>query len=274
MDKHIDYRDVKGVQKIYKIYFDKLDVFYIGRTKDTLKMRYDDHRWAPGNPLLQYLINHEEHTITIIETCHSLFHAKTAEAEHIEGYYNTALTRKKLINMYCRGVKLYDSYGWNNEFMDTDSLRKMRKRRAEIRSRYRNYQPNLNRTYHCYMCRQVKPGTEFSYTSSRTSGVTSACRPCRNERNRQLHRRRAKEHKALPSSHWEGMELCCTKCQQTKPATEFYRSWGTHTGYHASCKVCERSAQKAHAAKRRDLKKLKKELDKLKPVDANHPSFS
>ncbi len=47
-----------------------------------------------------------------------------------------------------------------------------------------------------------------------------------------------------------GMKYC-PKCKETKPVSEYQRSWGTNDGYQVWCRDCMNAHQRARSAERR-----------------------
>lgn len=260
--------DLPNLHKIYKITF-KSGVFYIGRTRKTLKERLSAHikrtnGYAP-NPLLTYLLNTEEYTVDLVQSCHSEFHAKQAEFELIQAYYDASVTRYDIINMYCLGQKLHDSYGWNNKLAGVEEIRKKNRDYSRSRSDIRrNYHPNRDRLYNCCVCKQLVSGHNFPQSSSRTSGLASSCYDCRPEISRRARAKNKKRNEARPKSYWTEHVKQCYTCKKELPVTEFYSNMGYKDGFGSNCKVCTRKQKRANTQKNLLKWEMEQQLAEIK----------
>lgn len=77
----------------------------------------------------------------------------------------------------------------------------------------------------CRECRRELPSRDFS-------GKSRACKQCLNEYRRQRYRKRK-------TTLVIATESQCIKCKEIKPASEFFRNYGTRTGLAYKCKACD-----------------------------------
>jgi len=93
----------------------------------------------------------------------------------------------------------------------------------------------------CSKCGQVKPAEQFCPDNRRPSGYSSHCKAC----HRAYYKKRPTAKPLKP-----GDTKRCTKCDETKPVSEFRQNTHYRTGYVSQCKDCQRAM--ARAWKRRN----------------------
>lgn len=94
----------------------------------------------------------------------------------------------------------------------------------------------------CGTCKQQKPLTAFSKSERMWDRLANCCRPCM-QVYRTEYERRLKERGNPPSTE----PTRCSKCHETKPASEFYACVTKPNGLASYCKPCSRAYTGARA---------------------------
>lgn len=107
----------------------------------------------------------------------------------------------------------------------------------------------------CSKCGEEKPVEEFNKRSDRSGGRTGKCKKCNNEKSSKIR----KLNGIVPRKHFvastTGFKIC-TKCEEEKPTTEFYKSSGHKDGIQSTCKMCTRDIDKERSSKRQESYRL------------------
>lgn len=104
----------------------------------------------------------------------------------------------------------------------------------------------------CYICKKRKPAEAFHNNRSRSTGLSAGCRECANKIRLGVPRR---PKQVIPS------EKRCPKCDQIKPAAQFYYTINRKDGLGTYCKECQSATAKA---RRRNETPEQKETRHLK----------
>ena len=75
--------------------------------------------------------------------------------------------------------------------------------------------------------------SDFSPDKRSTDGLASACRPCRRDKQRAVY--------AAGNPNMDIPEkITCSKCEETKPVSEYYTDKRRATGHQSQCKSCQK----------------------------------
>lgn len=88
----------------------------------------------------------------------------------------------------------------------------------------------------CSDCQQMLPLTSFYKAPGNTHHRSVYCKVCATRRVRSMMARRPRG--ALPT------HKCCSRCQKTLPADDFYSCSSSATGLHSQCKECYRQTER------------------------------
>ncbi|MBA7705961.1 hypothetical protein ES703_114803 [subsurface metagenome] len=122
----------------------------------------------------------------------------------------------------------------------------------------------------CSKCKKIKPLSQFYKNSNSRDGYGYYCRECASKYGKEYRResfserkRNQKYHQINEKRNWEKDKnklKRCTRCDNFKPLSEFYKCLSKKTGYNSHCKKCKakymREYRRTH---RKELNKKNRE---------------
>lgn len=107
----------------------------------------------------------------------------------------------------------------------------------------KNYPPLTITEKYCTVCKLVKPVGDFNRCITSKDGLQYACRLCHNARNKLNTQKRYAYHPRttghyLWNENGDVTHKLCPRCNEMKPANEFYSSVGKYAGLSTYCKIC------------------------------------
>ena len=90
---------------------------------------------------------------------------------------------------------------------------------------------DATRVQKCQCCAELLPASEFYSPRGTPSGLSAYCRSCCSDKTLEMLERRLPV-RNIPSSK------VCSRCRQTRPSSEFYKSWSAASGLHSQCIPC------------------------------------
>src|SRR5579859_4297764 len=102
----------------------------------------------------------------------------------------------------------------------------------------------------CPQCQQYLPYDLFYRRAKQPNRLSTYCKPCSREISRARLARLRKEKSEECQVQQEIETKQCSRCQEVKPASDFYKNKGWIDGFHPYCKKCVIAGQKA----KRELK--------------------
>lgn len=243
--------------KVYMITFEE-KYKYIGLTKRDVDTRIFEHfRFNKhSNWVIVYITqntNIRDAKIELLKNNMSQQEAKYYELQTIKHYYKEQ--RHFLLNIYAGGKHLGDSYGallkeehqqkkhykyWSKP----DKMRVLAARQSFID---RGYRPL------CPKCGEFKDMEQFTVDTNKSRGHRAWCKQCDHNRyKKHANIVKAYNRREYPNRYedYPVKEQKCTKCNKTKPSTEFnwYNTRETPLGYH--CKPCSNGYKQCFKCKK------------------------
>lgn len=94
----------------------------------------------------------------------------------------------------------------------------------------------------CPGCGEVKPRQAFAHNRAQSDGLEIHCRICRRAIDHTRHMHNKERHLSDPVTVITG-EKRCPRCDEVKPASDFYRAMGKRDGVATYCNLCARKVR-------------------------------
>jgi len=92
----------------------------------------------------------------------------------------------------------------------------------------------------CTKCNKVKAVNYFAKSKSRSDGLESSCKKCKNAQATKAQNKRKRAFEAGEIKRPK--EKLCTLCGKVKPAKEFFKQHNNSSGLSARCKSCNKAS--------------------------------
>lgn len=136
-------------------------------------------------------------------------------------------------------------------------------------------------TKKCSKCNEVKSVSEFNRTKRMNDGYSSWCKSCNkeyrkiyNQRTKSKRKEYSKEYrsKVIPNQY-QITTLCCTKCNELKPVSDFHKRKDSPSGYRSHCKQCTHESNNLRNKEYRSKQHIKDKRNQYMCERRKHSTF-